>query len=102
MFCFTKGPRTNQVLGEEAALWTEQADSASIDSRIWPRAAAMAEILWSEPSTNWEAAEQRFLIQRERLIELDVMADSIQPEWCLHNEEHCRIGATFNRPNIFR
>ncbi|XP_035776083.1 chitooligosaccharidolytic beta-N-acetylglucosaminidase-like isoform X2 [Anopheles albimanus] len=82
-------PRKDGVLGGEVSLWTEFVDQYSIDGRIWPRAAAAAERLWSDPYSTAQEAEGRFYRHRNRLISRGIQPDAVISKWCEQNEGQC-------------
>jgi hexosaminidase len=63
------GEKANQPRGGEAAQWTEAADRRNIETRIWPRAAAVAERLWSDTTTNTDDLYRRLFVLSAQLDE---------------------------------
>lgn len=82
------------VIGGEVALWSEQADPTVLDSRVWPRASAMAEALWSgnrdeKGAKRYAEATDRLNEWRNRMVKRGVGAEPIQPLWCIRNPGMC-------------
>lgn len=63
----------SKILGGEATMWSELVTPLTIDSRIWPRTAAIAERFWSsEKITNIESMYKRMNYVSFRLEELGI------------------------------
>jgi hexosaminidase len=62
-----------RILGGEAAMWSELVTPLNIDSRIWPRTAAIAERLWSSAEiTDLNSLHKRLKTVSFRLEELGI------------------------------
>lgn len=84
------------VLGGEVALWSEQSDKTGMDGRIWPRASAMAETLWSgnrdsDGKKRYAKAIDRLNQWRYRMVKRHIDAEPLQPLWCLKNPGMCNL-----------
>lgn len=82
------GSAAENVLGGEVAVWSETIDSHNLDSLVWPRAAAAAEVLWSGrtdasgQNRSQVTAAPRLHQQRQRLVARGIGASPFQMEWC--------------------
>ncbi|KAF5280313.1 hypothetical protein FQR65_LT03122 [Abscondita terminalis] len=90
------GMNKRNILGGEACLWSEQVDVDSVESRLWPRAAAFAERLWNDPPldtysmpTLSEDVYTRLSTHRDRLISRGLVAEALWPQWCSQNPGMC-------------
>eukprot|EP01129_Flabellula_baltica_P007709 TRINITY_DN3012_c0_g1_i1.p1 TRINITY_DN3012_c0_g1~~TRINITY_DN3012_c0_g1_i1.p1 ORF type:complete len:522 (+),score=64.93 TRINITY_DN3012_c0_g1_i1:38-1603(+) len=80
----------SNVLGGEGAMWTEQVDQHTIEQKIWPRALAIAERLWSDKSVaDVQAAIPRLENHRDELIALGISPSRLQPQICTNNPGLC-------------
>jgi hexosaminidase len=89
--------QAKHVIGAEAPLWSEQVDDTVISGKMWPRAAALAELTWSgnkDPKTGLKRTTnltQRILNFREYLVANGVMATPLVPKYCLVHPHACDL-----------
>ncbi|KAI9487167.1 MAG: glycoside hydrolase superfamily [Benjaminiella poitrasii] len=78
---------SENIIGGEVALWAEQVDPTNLDSRLWPRASAAAEIMWSgrydrnQRKRDIGDAMPRIFDWRYRLLKRGINAEALQPLW---------------------
>ncbi|KAE8448924.1 woronin body major protein [Mollisiaceae sp. DMI_Dod_QoI] len=84
------------VIGVTAPLWSEQVDDTVISGKMWPRAAALAELSWSgnrdkDGQKRVTAMTQRILNFREYLVANGVGAAPLVPKYCLQHPHACDL-----------
>ncbi|CEG82842.1 Putative Beta-hexosaminidase [Rhizopus microsporus] len=92
-----KESHKGKVLGGEVALWSEQSGPTVVDSRLWPRSSAAAEIYWSgsyDKKGNRRTlgeVQPRFNDWVLRMIGRGIGAEPNTPRWCLLNPNRCNL-----------
>ena len=84
------------IIGAEAPLWSEQVDDTVISSKMWPRAAALAELVWSgnkdaQGDKRTNRMTQRIANFREYLVANGIQAAPLFPRYCLQHPHACDL-----------
>eukprot|EP00735_Rhodelphis_limneticus_P006151 TRINITY_DN18520_c0_g1::TRINITY_DN18520_c0_g1_i1::g.2769::m.2769 TRINITY_DN18520_c0_g1::TRINITY_DN18520_c0_g1_i1::g.2769 ORF type:complete len:543 (+),score=112.48,sp/P13723/HEXA1_DICDI/38.95/2e-130,Glyco_hydro_20/PF00728.17/4.5e-93,Glycohydro_20b2/PF14845.1/1.2e-23,Glyco_hydro_20b/PF02838.10/0.00016 TRINITY_DN18520_c0_g1_i1:60-1631(+) len=74
----------SQLLGGEGCMWGEQVDDSNFESRVWPRASAIGERLWSPREVNdVDSATPRLAAFRCHLWRRGIRAGPLTwPDYC--------------------
>ncbi|KAG7215339.1 hypothetical protein INR49_022576, partial [Caranx melampygus] len=71
------------VIGGEACLWGEYVDATNLTPRLWPRASAVAERLWSSVNvTDISDAFNRLSAHRCRMVDRGIPAEPLFSSFC--------------------
>ncbi|XP_004608613.2 beta-hexosaminidase subunit beta-like [Sorex araneus] len=73
------------VIGGEACLWGEFVDGTNLTPRLWPRASAVGERLWSHQKVrDLQDAYERLTIHRCRMVRRGIAAQPLFVGYCDH------------------
>ncbi|NWU90382.1 HEXB hexosaminidase, partial [Upupa epops] len=81
------GPEKHKklLIGGEACLWGEFVDATNLTPRLWPRASAVGERLWSSRNvTNLQDAYERLTNHRCRMVRRGIAAEPLFVGYCPH------------------
>lgn len=87
------------VLGGQSLLWAEQSGPDNLDTIVWPRAAASAEVFWTGgklpdgTAVSTKEALPRLHDIRYRMVQRGVKAVNLQPHWCALRPDKCDLTA---------
>ncbi|KAM5264377.1 beta-hexosaminidase subunit beta [Ctenodactylus gundi] len=74
------------LLGGEACLWGEYVDATNLTPRLWPRASAVGERLWSNKSVrSIDSAYSRLSRHRCRMVRRGIAAQPLFTGYCTHD-----------------
>ncbi|KAI9496501.1 glycoside hydrolase superfamily [Zychaea mexicana] len=86
-----------KIIGGEVAMWNEQGGPTVLDSKLWPRSSAAAEVWWSG-SYNQDGnrrsvrdLQPRIMDWNYRLVARGIDAQPLQPLWCVKHPERCDL-----------
>ncbi len=88
---------TQLVIGGEVHIWSEQTDGVNIDSMLWPRTCAAAEVLWSGAkdasgqNRSQVLASPRLAEMRETMLMRGIEAGPVQMVYCTQNGTQCSM-----------
>ncbi|XP_009570596.1 PREDICTED: beta-hexosaminidase subunit beta-like, partial [Fulmarus glacialis] len=87
-FCFEflgSEKQKKLLIGGEACLWGEFVDATNLTPRLWPRASAVGERLWSSMNvTNLQDAYKRLTNHRCRMLRRGIAAEPVFVGYCAH------------------
>ncbi|KAL2870033.1 beta-N-acetylhexosaminidase [Aspergillus lucknowensis] len=88
--------QAKHIVGAATPLWSEQVDDVNVSNMFWPRAAALAELVWSgnrdaKGNKRTTLFTQRILNFREYLVANGVMAATVVPKYCLQHPHACDL-----------